>query len=66
MGKRICQWYNVCPMKRFYEQGKLDRKWVENYCFRNGKNCKRLEMFQRGIPHSDYMLPNGKIDDSLE
>ena len=66
MGKRICQWYNVCPMKRFYEQGKLDRKWVEKYCFRNGKNCKRREMEEKGIPHSDNMLPNGEIDDSLE
>ena len=53
-------------MKRFYEQGKLDRKWVEKYCFRNGKNCKRREMEEKGIPHSDNMLPNGEIDDSLE
>jgi len=53
-------------MKRFYEQGKLDKKWVEDYCFRNGENCKRLEAFQKGIPHSDYMLPNDKVDESLK
>lgn len=66
MKKKICKWYSVCPMKRFYEQGKLDKKWVEDYCFRNGENCKRLEAFQKGIPHSDYMLPNDKVDESLK
>lgn len=26
-----CKWYQVCPMKRYYEQEKIDEKWVENY-----------------------------------
>jgi len=29
---RTCKWYPVCPMKRFYEKGKLDKKWIERYC----------------------------------
>ena len=27
-----CKWYQVCPMKVFYEKGELDKKWVELYC----------------------------------
>ena len=66
MGKKICKWYDVCPMKRFYEEGKLDKKWVENYCFNEGKNCKRYEMEKNGIFHPDYMLPNGEINEKLK
>ena len=65
MVKKICKWYNICPMKRFYEQGKLDRKWIENYCFNGGENCKRYEMEKKGIPHPDNMLPDGTIDETL-
>lgn len=66
MKKEVCKWYEVCPMKRFYEAGKLDKKWVENYCFNNAKNCKRLEMTRKGMPHPDNMLPNGEIDKDLK
>lgn len=62
----ICKWYDVCPMKKFFEEGKLDKKWIENYCFKGGKNCKRYEMEEKGIPHPDNMLPNGEIDNSLK
>ena len=65
MKREVCKWYKVCPMKRFYEKGRLDRKWVENYCFNNGKNCKRFEMAAKGIFHPDNMLPNGEIDGRL-
>jgi len=65
MQKRVCKWYEVCPMKRFYEEGKLDKKWVENYCFNNGKNCRRYEMEEKGLAHPDNMLPNGVIDEKL-
>ncbi len=29
---RDCKWYPVCPMKKFYEEGKLDKRWIELYC----------------------------------
>ncbi len=66
MEKKICKWYDVCPMKKFYEEGKLDKKWIENYCFKQGENCKRYEMEEKGIYHPDNMLPNGTIDSELE
>jgi len=53
-------------MKKFYEEGKLDKKWIEDYCFRGGENCKRYELEERGIFHPDNMLPDGTIDENLE
>ena len=66
MKKDICEYYPSCPMKRFYEEGKLDKKWVENYCFQGGNNCRRHQLAAEGIPHPDNMLPNGEIDETLQ
>ncbi len=63
--KKMCKWYFVCPMKYFYEQGKIDKSWIENYCKNNGKNCVRYEKEEAGIYHPDNMLPNGEIDENL-
>jgi len=59
------KWYALCPMKRFYESGKLHAKWVENYCHGNWEACVRYQMEERGEPHSDNMLPNGEMDEKL-
>ena len=53
-------------MKGFYKEGKLDKKWIENYCFQNGENCKRLEMVNRGVTCADNILPDGEIDETLK
>jgi uracil-DNA glycosylase family 4 len=60
-----CKWYQVCPMKRFFEQGKLDKKWVELYCKGDWKSCIRYQMEEEGKPHPDWMLPDGSIDERL-
>jgi len=60
-----CRWYPVCPMKRFYEAGKIDEKWIENYCHGDNKSCQRYQMEERGEYHPDNMLPDGSIDQSL-
>jgi len=60
-----CKWFQVCPMKRFWDEGRLDRKWVDLYCNGKWQKCKRLKMQLKGIPHPDNMLPNGKIDERL-
>jgi hypothetical protein len=62
---RECKWYPVCPMRRFYEQGKLDREWVERYCHGDWENCRRYEMEENFQFHPDSMLPDGTIDKSL-
>ena len=53
-------------MKRFYERGLLDKKWVERYCFGDNKQCVRYQMEARGESHPDTMLPDGTIDARLE
>jgi len=63
---RECKWYPVCPMKRFYEHGKLERKWVERYCHGDWEKCVRYEMEERFEYHPDSMLPDGSIDKSLD
>lgn len=65
MNKKECKWYFACPMKYFYEKGKLDKKWIEKYCHGDWENCIRFQKEENGIYHPDNMLPNGDIDDSL-
>ncbi len=60
-----CIWYPACPMKRFYEEEKLDKRWVELYCKGDWKSCIRYQMEERGEPHPDWMLPDGSIDKKL-
>ncbi len=62
---RTCKWYSLCPMKRFYEQGRLDRSWIDRYCKGDWTSCKRYQAEARGEPHPDNMLPDGSIDASL-
>jgi DNA polymerase len=56
-----CKWYELCPMRRYYEQGKLNRKWIELYCRGDWSICKRFEMEEKGKYHPDNMLPDGSI-----
>lgn len=60
-----CKWINVCPLRRFEEQGKLEIKWKKEYCEKDYKECIRYKMEEKGQPHPDNMLPNGAIDQRL-
>jgi len=60
-----CKWYPVCPMKRFSEQGKLERKWIELYCKGDWESCVRYQMEETGKYHPDNMLPDGSINEEL-
>lgn len=53
-------------MKRFYEQGKLEKKWIERYCKGDHKSCVRYQMEERGELHLGSMLSNGEIEEDLE
>jgi len=61
-----CKWYPVCPMKHFYDAGRLDARWVDEYCHGNWKVCVRYQMEERGEPHPDNMLPDGTTDEQLK
>ena len=60
--KQICKWFDVCPLKKFYQQGKLGKKWVENYCWGDYSKCVRYKMEEEGLYHSDSMMPDGTIE----
>ncbi len=64
--EKNCKWYQMCPMKMFYEKGMLDRKWVELYCKGDWESCKRYKMEEEGKFHPDYMLPDGSINEKLK
>jgi len=65
VNKNECIWFAVCPMNYFWKAGKVDSKWIENYCMNNGDDCVRYDLEEKGVYHPDNMLPNGEIDSSL-
>jgi len=64
-GKDVCEWYDVCPLKRFYEEGRLDEKWIREYCRGGYSRCVRKKMEDEGLYHPDNMMPDGTIDEEL-
>ncbi|MBS3788310.1 uracil-DNA glycosylase [Candidatus Bipolaricaulota bacterium] len=63
---RNCKWQSACPMRRFYQQGELESKWIEKYCRGDWESCRRYQMEERGEPHPDWMLPDGTISQRLK
>ena len=69
MSKReVCVWYNeTSGMKRAFDAGLLDKKWLDDYCFRGGRACVRKQRFEgEGYVSPDYVLPDGAVDDTLK
>ena len=66
--KNMCRWYNeTSGMKRAYDRGLIDKKWVEDYCWNGGQNCVRKQRFeQEGYVSPDYVLPDGTVDENLK
>jgi len=62
---KVCKWYFCCPIKYYVESGKLERKWIEEYCLISNIDCVRYEMEENGIEHPDNLLPNGEIREGL-
>lgn len=60
-----CKWFPVCPLKSYWEKGLLGGEWVESYCRGDWRSCQRYHLEERGIPHPDWMLPDGTLDESL-
>ena len=65
--KKVCRWYNeTSGMKRAYDHGLLDKKWIEEYCWDGGKECVRKKKFEEeGYISPDYVLPDGTVDENL-
>ena len=66
--KNVCRWYDeTSGMKRAYDRGLIDKKWVEDYCWNGGSGCVRKRRFEEeGYVSPDYVLPDGKIDEKLK
>ncbi len=64
--QKQCKWFPVCPMKFYWEQGKLDKQWIDDFCHGDWEKCIRYQKEEAGIYHPDNMLPDGKIDNYLE
>ncbi|MBW1808482.1 MAG: uracil-DNA glycosylase [Deltaproteobacteria bacterium] len=60
-----CKWYPVCPMKFYHRAGRLDSEWIERYCRGDFESCVRFHMEESGVPHPDWMLPDGSEDEGL-
>ncbi len=63
---KVCKWYEVCPMKMFFDRGLLERKWVELYCKGDWERCIRYQREENGEYHEDWMLPDGSVDIRLK
>jgi DNA polymerase len=63
---RACKWFSICPMKRLYEAGRLERRWIELYCRGDWKQCMRYSLEEQGTYHADWMLPDGSLDENLK
>jgi DNA polymerase len=60
-----CKWYPVCPMNFYHRAGRLDSKWIRRYCRGDWQSCVRFHKEEQGIPHPDWMLPDGSEDEGL-
>ena len=62
---QTCRWFYLCPIKRFYDMGRLSKEWIDQYCKGDWESCIRFQKEQHFIPHPDNMLPDGNIDQNL-
>jgi hypothetical protein len=64
----VCRWYNESSgVKRAYDIGLIDKKWVEEYCLAGGKGCIRKKRFEEeGYISPDYVLPDGTISEAVK
>lgn len=67
-GKDVCRWYdNTSGMKRAYDAGMLDKRWIDEYCMNGGQGCVRKRKFEgEGYVSPDYVLPDGTVDEKLK
>ncbi len=64
--KSNCMWYEVCSIKEFIEEGRIDEKWEKEYCWGDSSKCVRKKMEEQGKYVPDNMMPDGTRDKSLE
>ena len=53
-------------MKMYFQEGRLDPKWINEYCWGNSLRCIRRKMEEKGQYHPNHILPDGTIDEKLK
>ncbi len=66
MEKGECVWFPVCPMRRAWEAGRLEQRFIDAYCRGDFEQCVRFQMEERGEPHPDWMRQDGVMDERLK
>ncbi len=68
MPKNVCRWYdNTSGIKRAYDKGLIEKRWVEDYCWNGGKDCIRKQRFEKeGYVSPDYVLPDGTESEAIK
>jgi len=66
--KKICRWYDeTSGVKRACDLGLIEKKWVEEYCWKSGAGCVRKKRFEEeGYVSPDYVLPNGAVSERIK
>ena len=66
--KNVCRWYDSSSgMKKAYDAGILEKKWINEYCMNGGESCVRKQRFEEeGYVSPDYVLPDGTVDERLK
>ena len=66
--KSLCPWYDqTSAIKRAYDKGEIDQKWVENYCWNGGKGYVRKKRFEEeGYVSPDYVMPDGSVNERIK
>ena len=64
----VCRWYDGSSgMKRAYDAGRLEKRWIDDYCLNGGKGCVRKTRFENeGYVSPDYVLCDGTVDEKLK
>ena len=67
-GRYGYRWYDsTSGMKRAYDSGMLDKKWIDEYCMNGGRGCIRKKKFEEeGYVSPDYVLPDRTVDENLK
>ncbi|MEA3307310.1 MAG: uracil-DNA glycosylase [Elusimicrobiota bacterium] len=61
----VCKWFHACPIKAYFEQKKIDIKWLENYCFGDYMKCARYKKEEIGAYHPDNLMCDGTLNEDL-
>ena len=61
--KSVCRWYKeTSGVKRAYDLGLIDKKWVKDYCWNGGRNCDRKRRYEgEDCVSLDYVLPDSSV-----